>query len=90
MNTRVVPLWAAYLWGGSPPKNLTADFGKDFTASPTTTNTTKSLVGELRKDIEVNQTALMGGAATVTIDFTPRLPAALAAIDDPAAPIPPR
>ena len=90
VNTRVVPLWAAYLWGGSPPKNLTADFGKDFTASPTTTNTTKFLVGELRKDIEINQTALMGGAATVTIDFTPRLPAALAEIDDPAAPIPPQ
>jgi hypothetical protein len=86
VNTRVVPLWAAYLSGGSSPKNLTADFGKDFTASPTTATTTKFLVGELRKDVEADQAVLLGGATTATIDFTPRLSAALAAIDDPSGP----
>ena len=83
VNTRIVPLWATYLSGGSPPKNLTADFGKDFTASQTTADTTRFLIGELRKDIEANQAALLGGAPIVTVDFTPRLSSALAAIDDP-------
>lgn len=83
MNSRVVPLWAKYLSGGSPTKNLSSEFGKDFTASPTTATTTKILVGELRKDVEANQTALTGAVTPVTIDFTPRMSTALAAIDDP-------
>jgi hypothetical protein len=86
VNTRVLPLWASYLSGGSAPKNLTADFGADFTASPTTAATTSFLVGELRKDIEGNQAALMGGAAATSLDFTPRLSSARAAIDDPKGP----
>ena len=90
VNTRVVPLWAAYLAGGSSVKNLTPDFGADFTASPTTATTTAFLVGELKKDIVTNQVALMGGGSTATIDFTPRLSTALAAIDDPAKPVPPQ
>ena len=48
VDSRVVPLWKEYLWGGSPPKNLTADFGKDFTASPTTRKTTTFLHRELQ------------------------------------------
>ena len=86
VNTRVVPLWASYLTDGSAPKDLTADFGADFTASPTTAKTTKFLVGELRKDIEANQASLPSGPTTIMKDFTPRLPAARAAIDDPAGP----
>ena len=86
VNTRIVPLWATYLSGGSPTKNLTADFGKDFTASQTTADTTQFLIGELRKDVEANQAALLGGAPSVTVDFTPRLSSALAAIDDPVGP----
>lgn len=86
VNPRVVPLWAAYLSGGSPPKNLTSDFGKDFTSSPTTASTTKFLIGELRKDVEANGHALMAGRSAITIDFTPRLSGALASIDDPKSP----
>ena len=90
VNSRVVPLWARYLAGGSAPLNLTSTFGADFTASPTTAETTKYLIAELRKDVETNQTALMAGATTRTVDFTPRLGPALAAIDDPAQTVPPQ
>ena len=86
VNTRIVSLWATYLAGGSPPKNLTADFGKDFTASPTTAETTRFLVGDLRKDVDTNQAALMAGAPAKTIDFSPRLSSARASIDDPLGP----
>jgi hypothetical protein len=86
VNPRVVPLWDSYLNGGSDPRSLTASFGADFTASPTTAKTAHFLVGELRKDVVANQATLMGGAATATIDFTPRLSAALTAIATPGDP----
>ncbi|HEY5957196.1 MAG TPA: SH3 domain-containing protein, partial [Polyangiaceae bacterium] len=86
VNPRVVPLWARYIAGGSSPTDLTASFGKDFTASPTTTDTTQYLIGELRRDVAANLTSLLGGANAATVNFTPRLSAALAAIDDPNQP----
>jgi hypothetical protein len=90
VSPRVVPLWARYIAGGTAPMDLTSSFGKDFTASPTTADTTRFLVGELRKDVEANQASLMGSASAVTIDFTSRLTTALAAIDDPNQAIPPQ
>jgi len=86
VNSRVVPLWTSYLTGGSSPRSLTPAFGADFTASSTTAGTTDFLVRELRNDVEANQTTLMGGAATATIDFTPRLSTALTAITTPGDP----
>lgn len=86
VNAKVVPLWASYLAGGASPRSLTAGFGADFTASSTTAKTTDFLVGELRKDVQANHAALMGGAATATIDFTPRLSTALTAITTPGDP----
>jgi hypothetical protein len=86
VNSRVVPLWADYLSGGSAPRNLSSEFGKDFTASPTTAKTTKFLVDELRRDVTAHQASLLGSASTRTLDFTPRLSSALAAIDDPKKP----
>jgi uncharacterized protein DUF4157 len=86
VNSRVVPLWASYMTGGAAPRSLTGDFGTDFSASPTTANTTDFLLGELRSDIEANQTTLMGGLPVVVVDFTPRLSAALTAINTPGDP----
>jgi hypothetical protein len=83
VNSRVVPLWATYLAGGSAPQNLTADFGADFTASPTTADTTRFLVGELQRYVEANRSVLTVGSTPTTFDFGPRLGPALAAIDDP-------
>jgi len=90
VNSRVVPLWAMYLAGGAPPRDLTTEFSADFTASPTTAETTKYLLGELLADIEANRAALLGGNTTVTVDFTSRLTNALANIDDPNETIPPQ
>ena len=49
VDSRVVPFWREYLRGGSSPKNLTADFGGDFTKSPTTKKTTNFLYDELKR-----------------------------------------
>ncbi len=84
VNSRVVPLWASYMSRGSAPQNLTANFGTDFTMSPTTAGTTRFLIRELRRDVEANHIALMGGSPVITLDFTPRLSVPLTAIDNPA------
>ncbi len=83
VNSRVVPLWASYMSRGSAPQNLTSTFGSDFTMSPTTAQTTRFLIGEMRRDVEANRSTIMGGLPVATINFTPRLSAALAAIDNP-------
>src|SRR6266487_609777 len=81
VNSRVVPLWKEYLWGGSPKKNLTADFGKDFTNSPTTKKTTTFLYDELKKSL-----AAKPPFSTTSIDIPTQIPMAIAALDDPASP----
>jgi hypothetical protein len=83
VNPRVVPLWAAYMAGGSAPRDLTKDFGKDFTQSPSTEQPTLFLVNALSAYIRANFATVLGGANTATIDFTTQLAAARAAIDDP-------
>jgi hypothetical protein len=90
VNSRVVPLWARYLAGGTAPLNLSSDFGADFTASPTTAETTRFLIDALRQDVEANHAALMGASPAVAVDFTPRLRPALDTINNPLAPVPPQ
>jgi hypothetical protein len=48
VDSRVVPMWREYIDGGSPPKDLTAAFGNDFTNSPTTADTTDRLIRTLK------------------------------------------
>ena len=85
VNSRVVPLWQEYLWGGSSPKNLTADFGGDFTKSPTTKKTTNFLYDELKKSLASSPpTVPLYG--TVTVDLNTQIPKAIKALDDPASP----
>jgi hypothetical protein len=83
VNPRVVPLWAAYMAGGSAPRDLTKDFGKDFTDSPSTEAPTQFLVNALAAYIRANFATVLASAAGAPIDFTPQLSAARAAIDDP-------
>ena len=68
VDSRVVPLWREYLWGGSSPKNLTTDFGNDFTNSPTTKKTTTFLYDELKKTLAATPPSVPL-YATTTIDL---------------------
>jgi hypothetical protein len=85
VNSRVVPLWREYLAGGSPPKNLTPDFGKDFTASPTTKGTTSFLQGELQAKL-TSAPPFVPRSSRISIDIGSLIPAAITALGDPANP----
>lgn len=85
VNSRVVPLWKEYLWGGSSPKNLTADFGADFSKSPTTMKTTRYLYDELKKSLSARPPVVSPNSNT-TLDVAAQIPSAVAALDDPASP----
>jgi hypothetical protein len=83
VSPRVVPLWKDYLFGGSAPRNITASFGADFTASGTTADTAVFIVAQIKKEIAANHKAIMGPAPSVTVDLTPRMTKTLAAIANP-------
>lgn len=84
VNSRVVPLWREYLMGGSAPKNLTGDFGKDFTNSPTTKKTTTFLYGELKKSIAAKPPSVPK-FSNASVDIATLIPTAIAEINDPAS-----
>jgi hypothetical protein len=80
VGPKVTNLWAAYLDGGAEPQDLSADFGEDFAASPTTADTTDYLLGEARKDIEAHHAA---GHPLDQYENMPRYVAAREAINTP-------
>jgi hypothetical protein len=84
VNSRVVPLWREYLWGGSSPKNLSAEFGQDFTDSPTTKKTTTFLYDELKKSIAASPPTIPL-YSTTSVDLVAQIPKAVAALGDPAS-----
>lgn len=84
VNSRVVPLWQEYLWGGSSPKNLTSEFGKDFTNSPTTKKTTIFLYDELKKSFTATP-PVVPQYSNAFIDISTQIPRAISEIDDPAS-----
>jgi hypothetical protein len=79
VDSRVMPLWREYLNGGSSPKNLTADFAKDFTNSLTTLSRTQFLRQELASSLASNPPAV---STTAKIDIKTLIPAALASLND--------
>ena len=85
VDSRVVPLWREYLAGGSPPKNLTPDFGKDFTASPTTKKTTSFLYGELHAKL-TSAPPFVPRFSRRSIGIGSLIPAAITALGDPGSP----
>jgi hypothetical protein len=85
VDSRVVPLWKEYLWGGSAPKNLTADFGKDFTGSPDTLKATGFLENEIKKSLAAKP-PLVPISTTIHLKLSSLIPTAIAALDDPASP----
>jgi len=85
VNSRVVPLWQEYLAGGSSVKNLTPDFGTDFTNSPTTKKTTTHLFNELKTSLAATPPSvpLFG---SVFIDIAKQIPKQIDELDDPTSP----
>lgn len=83
VSPRVVPLWGAYLFGGSGKRNLTSSFGGDFTASETTQRTAAFIHGQVVTEVTRNHKKIMPAAVPgpVTVDLTANMAKTLAAID---------
>jgi len=71
--------------GGSSPKNLSAQFGKDFTKSPTTKKATTLLHQELEKKLKASPPNVPE-FTTFSINLGSEIPSAIATLDDPASP----
>jgi len=85
VDSRVVPLWREYLWGGSSPKDLSTDFGTDFTNSPTTRAKTSVLYDELKKSLAAKPPSVPL-YSTSFLDVATLIPQTVAELDDPASP----
>ena len=81
VDSKVMPLWKEYLWGGSSKKNLSAEFGKDFTNSPTTLKSTQFLYGEIASRIGAKAPAT-APMASVSLDLATLIPDAIASLGD--------
>lgn len=86
VNSRVVPLWATYLSGGSSTQNLTSQFGADFTASPTTITTTRFLTDSLRASLTATRPVFPAGSNFTVLDLSSRISAEITAINTPGNP----
>jgi hypothetical protein len=84
VDSRVVPFWKEYLWGGSAPKNITADFSKDFTSSPTTKSTTIFLIDELKKSLTAKSPSMAPFSST-SMDVATLIPGAIGALGNPSS-----
>ena len=81
VSPRVVPLWSAYLFGGSSPRNISSDFAGDFTNSVTTAATAAFIHDQVKIEVTRSHASLFAPPGPVTIDLTPRMGRTLAAID---------
>ena len=82
VDSKVVPFWRDYLNGGSPPRNITAGFAADFTASPSTARTSAFV----RRSLELAVPARLAGVPmgqSQVVSLPTFLPAVASAIDDP-------
>lgn len=80
VNPRVVPLWHQYLYGGTGVQDLSSEFGRDFTRSPTTEDTTDFLVEAIRESIERDPPVFPPGESEVEVDLQTRIPATLSRV----------
>lgn len=85
VSPRVVPLWTQYLFGGAAPQNLSGAFGRDFTNSATTSDTTDFLADELKNSLETSPPSLPAGSRTVTVSLSARIASAIAEIGNPTS-----
>lgn len=86
VSPRVVFLWAQYLFGGSPPQDLSSQFGSDFTTSFTTLNTTTFLVNALMSSLTASPPVFPPGQTSVVLDIRGLIPAEIAQINNPGDP----
>jgi hypothetical protein len=86
VSSRVLPLWSRWAYGGSSSvENLTKDFGRDFAVSPTTADTSKFLLEEIKTKLTASPPAIPPHGV-VKLDIPTLIPAAVRAIDDPTSP----
>jgi len=85
VDSRVVPLWREYLWGGSPAKNLSQTFGSDFTKSPTTRKTTEYLYNEVKASLAAAP-PFVPMFSNNFFDLKVLIPIAISALGDPVSP----
>lgn len=83
VDSKVLPLWREYLAGGSGPKDLSADFGADFTKSKTTASTTQFLANEIKSSLASKPPSI--GFADY-IDIKTLIPGPISRLDDPGSP----
>ncbi|MBY5956699.1 DUF4157 domain-containing protein [Membranicola marinus] len=81
VSPRVVPLWALYLFGGSAPRNITSNFGPDFTGSVTTSATTSFLLDALKARIKTSPPVFPSGVNTLVLNIATLIPSEIAAIN---------
>lgn len=84
VDSRVVPLWRDYLNGGSAPRNLSASFGADFTASPSTARASGFVRRSLQLAVPARLASVAAGSPT-TVSLPAFRPTTAAALDDPAS-----
>ena len=88
VSSRVVDLWdddlgwGVWAGGDATVRDLSGRFGAEFTNSSTTVRTTAYLDGQLQAALTAGRPAVAPGDTT-TIDVPSRIPAAVAAINDP-------
>jgi hypothetical protein len=86
VSSRVLGLWDLWADGGSSSVlNLTNDFGADFSASPTTLDTTTFLMDRIKAKLTANPPTTWP-AARLSIDIPALIPADVKAIGDPNSP----
>ncbi|NHN27101.1 DUF4157 domain-containing protein [Flavobacterium jejuense] len=81
VNSRVLPLWSTYLFGGSATQNLTSQFGADFTASPTTTTTTSFLISAISRNLLASPPSFPTGVNMITLNLSSLIPTEITAIN---------
>jgi hypothetical protein len=87
VNSRVVPLWDAWAWGGTRSVlNLTKEFGADFAMSATTAETTQFLLDSVKAKLRASPPTVPPATGFLKLDIPALIPAEVAAIDDPNSP----
>ena len=67
--SRTRPLFQEYIFGGGPPRDISADFAADFKNSLTTINITRLLVNRLEDSFKANPPTFPSGAKAVTVNI---------------------
>ena len=84
VSSRVVPVWAKHLAGGSGVQNYSSEFGVDFTQSLTTTDANIHLSKAIKRSLKATAPAFPAGKDEVTVSLASLAGTAIAELDDPS------